>query len=241
MKGFILCAGLGTRLRPLTDTVPKPLIDIDGENVLEKIIIKLKNNGITEIAVNLHHLSDKIIGFLKSKNFGVKFHFSYEKEILDTGGGIKKIKDFVSNENLIVHNGDILTDFDLNSAINFHEKYRNDVTLCVMEREGSRKLAFDGEMNLSGWVNIEKNIHDGEVKDKIMYSFMGVHIISPSVFGFMPKEDKFPIFDFYIRNLKNIKIKGYPVKPDYWFDIGTYEKLEKAKNFFREFNKGRKL
>lgn len=241
MKGFILCAGHGTRLRPLTLYTPKPVLDLGGITVLEHIVLKFRMIGINEIALNLHHLAEKIVEFLKERDFGVSLKFYYEKEILDTGGALKNIEDFATDD-VIVHNGDILTEFELKEVIDYHKKNENDVTLCVMEREGSRKLTFDKEMNLKGWINTEKNIYEGEIKDKLRYSFTGVHIISPRIFNFMPPEDKFPVFDFYIKNLQNLKIKGYAVKPDYWFDIGTAEKLEKARNFVSDkFKKGEKL
>lgn len=241
MKGFILCAGLGTRLRPLTDQIPKPLIDTGGMTILEHIILKFHKLDIKEIAINLHHLPDKIVKFIESKKFKLNFSFYYEKEILDTGGALKNIKDFATDD-VIVHNGDILTYFDLKEVIDYHKKNKNDITLCVMEREGTRKLTFDSKMNLRGWINTEKNVYDGEIKDKLRYSFTGVHIISPHIFDFMPSENKFPVFNFYIKNLKNLKIKGYAVKPDYWFDIGTAEKLEKARNFVSDkFKKGEKI
>lgn len=233
MKGLILSAGYGTRLRPITSNLPKPLVKICNRTVIEHIIEKFKKISIEDIAINLHHLGDKIVDFLNSKDFQVKFHFFYEDEILDTGGAVKNIRDFVGDDYLLVHNGDIVSEFDLTEIINWHKVEKNDVTLCVMERKSTRMLVFDEKMFLNGWINGERNLYRGRVKG-VKYSFTGIHIISPSIYKFMPAENKFPIFDFYMNNLGNINIRGYPVKPNYWFDIGSIEKLNEARKFFKE-------
>ena len=233
MKGFILCAGIGERLRPLTYTTPKPLIEVGNITLLERIITKFKKNSINEIAINLHHLSDKIKDFLNSNDFGVNFHLYYEKDLLDTGGALKNIKDFI-DDFLLVHNGDILTEFDITEAYRYHLKNENDATLCIMERESPRKLCFDDNMNLVGWFNSDKNAGKGDFLNKRKYSFIGVYLISPAITAYFPAENRFGLFDFLIKNLKNIKIKGFLVKPDYWFDIGNIEKLNKARESFSE-------
>ncbi|MEF3279419.1 MAG: nucleotidyltransferase family protein [Elusimicrobiota bacterium] len=225
MKSLILCAGYGTRLRPLTYKIPKPLVSVWGYPIIEQIIRKINKYGISEFAINLHHLGDKIERFLVHKRLPISFHFLYENPILDTGGAVKNARDVLSKTDFIIHNGDILTDFDLDRMMDFHLKEKNDITLAVMERNGSRKLAFEDDMRLCGWTNLEKQIFAGEVTGKKLFSFAGVHIVSPKIFKYMPDEDIFGIFDFYIKNINNLKIQGYPINVKYWFDIGSRDKL----------------
>ncbi len=232
MKAFILCAGYGTRLKPLTEKIPKPLVSIWGKPVLEHIILRLKKTGIKEFVINLHHLGDMIKRFIDEKESGLNFYFSYEPEILDTGGALKKAQSYLSDTDFVLHNGDIISDINIMEMIEFHKNSKNDVTLGIMQRESSRKLSFDENMLLSGWVNTENNIKDGKIFEKNLFSFSGIHIISPSIFKFMPTDDKFGIFDFYLKNLENLKISGFEVNYSYWYDIGDLDKLEKIRSDF---------
>jgi NDP-sugar pyrophosphorylase family protein len=229
MKGFILAAGYGNRLRPLTDSIPKPLVSVWGRPMIENVILKLEGYGINKIGINLFHLGDKIENFIRTKKFNSEFKFFYEKRLLDTGGAIKNAKNFLIDDDFIVHNSDILTDFDLSSLVDFHLENGNDVTLAVMERESYRKLAFNSDMSFSAWTNLNKNISNGDISGKRLLSFTGIHIASPHIFDFIPEDDVFGIFDFYIKNVKNLKIFGYEVLPDYWFDIGSIEKLNEVR------------
>jgi NDP-sugar pyrophosphorylase family protein len=230
MKGFILAAGYGNRLKPLTDEIPKPLVSVWGTPMIENVISKLERYDINKIGINLFHLGENIESFVRTRKFHSEFKFFYEKKLLDTGGGIKNAKDFLSDDDFIVHNSDILTDFNLSPLIDFHLKNRNDVTLAVMERDSSRKLAFNADMAFSGWTNLNKNISDGDISGKKLLSFTGIHIASPRIFDFIPEDDVFGIFDFYIKNIKNLKISGYRVSPQYWFDIGSIEKLNSVRD-----------
>jgi MurNAc alpha-1-phosphate uridylyltransferase len=132
----------------------------------------------------------------------------------------------------LVHNGDIITDFDLLEAFEFHKNSKNTVTLCIMKRESSRVLVFDDDMKLTGWINRDKNLYKGNISGNI-YSFAGIYFVSPDIVKYFPKDDVFSLFDF-LMNTKEIIVRGFIVNPKYWFDIGNIEKLSKARKFFKE-------
>ena len=154
---MIFAAGLGTRLKPLTDRIPKALVPVNGIPMLQHVILKLKQAGFTEIVINIHHFGEQIIDFLQAhQNFGITIHISDEREeLLDTGGGIKKAIPFFSgNEPFLVHNVDILSDTDLKALYDYHQQSTNDATLLVSQRETSRYLLFDKDnARLCGWIN----------------------------------------------------------------------------------------
>lgn len=244
MKAMIFAAGLGTRLRPLTDDLPKALVTVDGIPMLGRVIEKLKDAGIDHIIINVHYLADKIRNYLQeNNNFGISIDISDESDLLlDTGGGILKAREWLDDgEPFVVHNADILTDFDLRAMIERHERSCADVTLHVADRKTSRKLLFDSEMKLCGW----KNEKTGEVKlvsvdltHTCGLGFGGVHIISPD--RFFPLLEKysdggpFSITPFYVDNCRQLDIRGYiPQEACGWHDIGSIEKLREAENYLR--------
>lgn len=224
MKAFILAAGYGKRLKPLTLKIPKPLVSVWAKPLIEHVIIKIKRYKIKEVGINLFHLGKKIEDFINSKDFGINFKFFYEEKLLDSGGAIKNAKDFLKDGDFLLHNSDILSEFDLNPIINFHSKNKNDVTIAIMKRETSRLLCFSNDMLLSGWVNEEKNISCGTINNNT-FAYTGIQVISPRIFDFMPDNDVFGIFDFYLSNIEKLKISGFLVTPHYWFDVGSIEKL----------------
>ena len=157
MKAMIFAAGLGTRLRPLTDNMPKALVPVAGKPMLERVILRLKEAGFNEITVNIHHFGEQIIDFLRAHdNFGTEIHISDERGmLLDTGGGIKKARPFLDGqEPFLVHNADILTDIDLAGLYRHHLESDAESTLLVSERKTSRYLLFDDDYHLHGWINI---------------------------------------------------------------------------------------
>ena len=163
MKAMIFAAGLGTRLRPLTDHMPKALVPVAGKPMLERVILRLKEAGFNEITVNIHHFGEQIIDFLRAHdNFGTEIHISDERGmLLDTGGGIKKARPFLDGqEPFLVHNADILTDIDLAGLYRHHLESDAESTLLVSERKTSRYLLFDDDYHLHGWINKST----GEVK-----------------------------------------------------------------------------
>ena len=241
MRAMIFAAGLGTRLKPLTDTMPKALVPVAGHPMLEHVINKLKDAGFDEIIINIHHFGNQIIDFLEANNnFGVNIHISDERDfLLDTGGGIKHAMElFPSDEPILIHNVDILSDVDLKGLYNFHLQSGNDATLMVSERETSRYLLFDENNSLNGWINIktgETKPEGFEYKAEIhkKYAFSGIHVVSPTLFEFMEGKwcGKFPIMDFYLGECNKAKI-GACIKPEIkLIDIGKPETLKKAEEF----------
>ena len=245
MKAMIFAAGLGTRLQPLTNDRPKALVEVGGVAMLERVITRLKSHGITEIVINIHHFGEKIIEFIKeNNNFSITIHISDERDLLlDTGGGILKAQQWLDgNEPIIIHNADILTDFDLHKMVEQHINSNADATLLVADRKTARYFYIGENNRLNGWTNIST----GEVKpadyialntDKLR-AFGGVHIVSPSIFSELQNystEPKFSITPFYIDRCKDLKIMGYTPNEKYqWHDIGKIESIAIAEQEFIE-------
>lgn len=245
MKAIIFAAGLGTRLRPLTSDRPKALVEVGGMTMLQRVITRLKHHGITEIVINIHHFGDKIIDFVKqNNNFGITIHISDERDLLlDTGGGILNARQWLDGEEpIIIHNADILTDFDLHKMVKRHIENNADATLLVADRKTARYFIINKENQLKGWTNITT----GEVKpanctilstDKLR-AFGGVHIVSPSIFNELERysnEPKFSITPFYIDKCNDLKIMGYtPTEQYQWHDIGKIESIAIAEREFIE-------
>ena len=242
MKAMIFAAGLGTRLKPLTDHMPKALVPVAGKPMLEHVIEKLKATGFDEIVINVHHFAQQIIDFLKANNnFGIKIWISDEtEELLDTGGGIKKAAHFF-DEPFLVHNADILSNVDLKALYDYHLTSGNDATLLVSSRKTVRYLLFDDANRLCGWINKEtlQTKPEGFVyqpEKQKEYAFGGIHIISPSLFNFMGNnwEGKFPIMVFYLQTCKKARLGAYPKEDLQLIDIGKLDTLAKAEEFIRQ-------
>lgn len=249
MKAMIFAAGLGTRLKPFTDFHPKALAPIGGEPILGIVLSRLIDVGVSEFVINIHHFGQQIIDYLASRNnFGVTIHISDERDLLlETGGGILKAAKWLDDDDFIVHNADILTDFDLGKMINFHIVNNSSATLLADKRQTRRYLVADGEsMRMIGWTDIST----GKVKPAgleisqncELLAFGGVHIFSPQL---LPKLSdyaatltnnktgeipKFSIMDFYINVCGDSNINLYrPAEQYSWFDIGKPESLEAAR------------
>lgn len=242
MKAMIFAAGLGTRLKPLTDHMPKALVPVAGKPMLEHVIGKLKAAGFDEIVINVHHFAYQIIDFLKEKdNFGIQIWISDEtEELLDTGGGIKKAAHFF-DEPFLVHNADILSNVNLRALYEHHLSSGNDATLLVSPRKTVRYLLFDEGNRLCGWVNKdtlqtkpEGFIYQPEIQKE--YAFGGIHIISPTLFKYMGDEwtGKFSIMDFYLQTCKKARLGGYAKEDLQLIDIGKPDTLAKAEEFIRQ-------
>ncbi len=235
MKAFILAAGLGTRLRPLTDKLPKALIEIEGTPMIELLIEKLKRFGITEIIINTHYKANVLTDYLNNNDFGIPIRISDEtQKLLDTGGAIKKTCCYFKEE-FLVHNADILSDIDIGKLVNYHKNNNAIATLAVRQRQSSRYLLFNDNMEFSGWENkksSEKIIPvkpDGELTK---FAFSGIHIINPGIFDYMPNKDVFSIIDVYLNVCSREKIFGYLHNEDFWLDMGRPEDMEKAKEYY---------
>ena len=244
MKAMIFAAGLGTRLRPLTDNMPKAMVPVDGKPMLQRVIENISRHGFTDIIVNIHHFGDQIIDFLKANNnFGLNIAISDERGLLlDTGGGILSAKEFLNEgEPFLVHNADILTTLDLGAMYKHHCESNADATLLVKSRKTERYLLFDNDNKLQGWINKKtgetrpNGFSIGDYNYQEM-AFGGVHIISPSIFNALEDystEPKFSIIPFYIDKCQELHIQGYNPNGYEWFDIGKPETLALANEFFK--------
>ncbi len=234
MKAMILAAGLGTRLRPLTNDRPKAMVRIQGIPLLEIVIRRLQFFGIREFIINTHHFADQITGFLKEKeNFGATIHISYEaKEPLETGGALKKAKAFFADgDPFLLCNTDILTTLDFYAFFQYHKKNKAMATLATRQRATSRYLIFDEKNTLSGWTNIKT----GELKmarpvaGKFqLRAFSGLHVIDPALFQYFGKEHRFSIIDTYLAAAERSIIKCYPDDDSIWLDVGKTPAIEAA-------------
>lgn len=241
MKAMIFAAGLGTRLRPLTDTMPKALVPVCGKPLLYHVISKLKKAGYTELVVNVHHLAGQIREYLASKDFGLPISISDESEqLLETGGGIAHAKDLLlpTREPFLIHNVDILSNLDLAW---FRSQTRPDAlaTLLVSERKTSRYLLFDDDMRLVGWTNIStgevRSPYPGlEVSKCRRYAFSGIHNLSPAIFDAFEEagfSGRFPIMDFYLQECINHPIYGVAARDLKLVDVGKLDTLKQAEDF----------
>lgn len=243
---LIFAAGLGTRLKPLTDTMPKALVPVDGVPLLERVITRLKGAGYSNIVVNVHHFAEQIIDFIEQKeSFGISVAISDERDLLrETGGGIRHAAPLLQSDHFLVHNVDIISDLDLplfegkyleaeRECKNFERPLL--ATILVSERKTQRFFLFDDGNNLVGWTNIAT----GEVRspfpglnpDKFRkLAFAGIHNISKRVFPIMEKwPERFPIVDFYLANCDKYLIKGIEVPGLSIRDVGKISDLNSLK------------
>lgn len=241
MKAMIFAAGLGTRLKPLTDHMPKALVPVAGRPMLEHVILKLKAAGFNELVINIHHFGEQILDFLRAnQNFGLTIHISDERDcLLDTGGGIRKAEPFFrGNEPFLVHNVDILSDTDLKALYEYHQQSGNDATLLASLRKTVRYLLFDDEKRLCGWINKDTLQTKPEgfaynPEHHREYAFSGIHVISPSLFHYMDERwtGKFSIMDFYLQTCREARIGGRLTDTLCLIDIGKPETLTQAEKF----------
>ncbi len=234
MKAFIFAAGLGTRLFPYTKSTPKALVPLQGKPMLGHLIMKLKSFGITDIIINIHHFGEQIISYLEeNKNFGCNIIISDERdELLDTGGGLKKALQLLDEkEDLLVHNVDILTDFDLKKMISQHRNSNAKVSLLVQKRSTSRYLLFNEFNKLCAWTNIktkETKPENINIEGYQLFAFNGIHIINKSTLPYFNKENAFPIIPIYIEMSQKEEIQAMEIEDSFWMDLGKPEAIDKA-------------
>ena len=234
MKAMIFAAGLGTRFRPLTNSKPKALVEVNGTPLLEIVINRLKLFGFNEIIINAHHFAGSIIDFLnKKRNFNIKIIISDETEkLLGIGGGLKKASWFFNdNEPFLAHNVDIVSDIDLKQLYESHIRSEALVTLAVKNRQSSNYLLFDSNKTLCGWINKnsgEKKIVKNSNSNLTPLAFSGIHIISPSIFNLIKKDGVFPIIDTYLDLAANHKIVAFIDDNSLWIDAGKVENLKET-------------
>lgn len=241
MQAMIFAAGLGTRLKPLTDTMPKALVRVGGKPLIEHVVEKLKTAGADRVVVNVHHFASLIIDYIQANNnFGIDIKVSDESDkLLDTGGGIKKASNlFDDSMPVLIHNVDILSNVDLAQLYAMHGN--NAATLVTSSRKTKRYLLFDEDMRLKGWTNIETGevktpFSDLRVSDCRMLAFSGIHVLSPSLFRLMDDfPDKFGIIDFYLQVCDKVVIKGYDKSDLRLMDVGKLDTLAEAENFINQ-------
>ncbi|MCX6243727.1 MAG: nucleotidyltransferase family protein [Bacteroidetes bacterium] len=225
-KAMILAAGLGTRLRPVTDRIPKALVEIGGRTLLETAVLHLAEHGIKEIIVNVHHFAGQVIEYLEQKkNFGLDISISDESDqLFDTGGGLKKAAWFFGDgEPFIVRNVDVISDLDLSAMMDFHKQSHTLVTVAVRKRETSRYFLFDHDGRLCGWVNVktgEKIICYEPAGETEMLAFSGIQEVDPAIFQLIKEEGKFSLTTLFLRLAKDHLIKGYMDESNVWKDVG---------------------
>ncbi len=245
MNAMIFAAGLGTRLKPLTDHMPKALVKVAGKPLLQHVIDKLQAQGFDHIVVNVHHFASQIVDYLR----GTDIQISDETDaLLETGGGLKKALPLFDNDDpVLIHNVDILSNVDLKDF--YLQSFANDATLLVSWRKTQRYLVFDDDMRLVGWTNRSTGEvkspyedimhvdfrHDDTIPSHLhLYAFSGIHCVSQRLTTLMQEwPDKFPIMDFYLKHCKDIYIKGVLKQDLRLMDVGKIDTLSDAEQFIR--------
>jgi NDP-sugar pyrophosphorylase family protein len=238
MKAMILAAGLGTRLRPLTNSRPKALVEVAGRTMLEITLTRLREFGILEVIVNVHHFADQVVDYLKANdNFGMRIEVSREEDLLDTGGGLKKAAWFLRadpaarDESFLVHNVDVLSTIDLGRMVEFHKENRALALLAVQDRETSRYLLFDEQNQLCGRrAGISGNpelIRSAPQTQALAFS--GIHVISPRLLTMITEGSAFSIIATYLRlAASGEKILAFRADEYDWRDLGKPESVAQA-------------
>jgi mannose-1-phosphate guanylyltransferase len=238
VKAMVLAAGLGTRLRPLTNDRPKALVEINGRTLLEITLLRLRAFGIHEVIVNAHHFADQLVAFLKvNDNFGMRIEVSREEVLLDTGGGLKKAGWFFLeksedlDEPFLLHNVDVISSVDFSKMLHVHRQNQALATLAVHRRESSRQLLFNDKLQLCGR-------RAGKEKEREIVcstahleplAFTGIHMISPRLLGLMKEADGFSIIDCYLRLAgTGEKLTAFRADEYYWRDLGKPADLQQA-------------
>jgi NDP-sugar pyrophosphorylase family protein len=241
---MVLAAGLGTRLRPLTDDRPKALVEISGRTLLEITFARLRAFGILDVIVNVHHFADMVVDYLAANNdFGMHIEISREEILLDTGGGLKKAAYFFaqdrnrSDDAFILHNVDVLSTIDLRRMLQFHNERQAFATLAVQERKTSRYLLFDEQLQLCG-----RRSGNDQTAELVRPSaraealgFCGVQVISPRIFSRMTEGGAFPIVPCYLRLAgQGERILAFRADEYYWRDLGRLEDVAQAAQDLKE-------
>jgi NDP-sugar pyrophosphorylase family protein len=237
MKAMVLAAGLGTRLRPLTNDRPKALVEINGRALLEITLARLREFGVREVIINTHHFASKIADYLlANNNFGMRIEISAEDVLLDTGGGLNKAAHFFlrDDEPFFLHNVDVLSNIDLADMLRFHRQHAALASLAVQKRKTSRYLLFDGDSRLYGRRVANELDDDGTAPSTSMgevdpLAFCGIHVISPRFLRLMVETGVFSIIDVYLRlAAARENILAFRADRYYWRDLGRPESVAQA-------------
>jgi NDP-sugar pyrophosphorylase family protein len=249
MKAMLFAAGLGTRLKPLTDTMPKALVPLAGKTLLQWQVDKLRDAGITDIVVNVHHFPDMIIDAIRAnKGWGCRITVSDERNcLLDTGGGLRKMynaQGTMHNEAILACNVDILSDIDIKDLIRRYEQ-TGVSQLVVSERTTQRYLCFDENGLMQGWTNIATGELKG--KDGRHWAFSGMQLLNEDVLAHLQHmpEDKFSMIDFYLsicaKNAaadprQRTPLMAYVPNNYHMMDVGKINQIEEAEKFAEQLN-----
>jgi len=233
---MILAAGLGTRLRPLTDDRPKALVEVSGRTLLEITLSRLRAFGISQVIINVHHFADLMLDYLNAHdNFGMEIEISREDTLLDTGGGLKKaahfFRDSAGGQPFLLHNVDVISDVDLQRMVQFHHDQRALATLAVQDRKTSRYLLFDDSSRLCGRKSELPGKNDVLLSSQQLHplAFCGIHIISSRFLEMVTEEGVFPIIDSYVRlAAQGEKVVAFRADQYYWRDLGKPENILQA-------------
>lgn len=237
MKALIFAAGKGTRLKPFTDHHPKALAKVNDVPLLERNIKYLQSYGINDFVINIFHFGEQIVEFLKKHdNFGANIEISDEKDqLLETGGGLVFARRFLDfEEDFLILNADILTDLNITEFVKYHQEKKDFATLAVSDRKSSRKILFNPEMVLRGWVNIdtgEQRLAEFNKGFKPL-AFSGIHCINPAIFGKIKRTGKFSIMEEYLDLMHTEKIHGFEHQAKL-IDVGRPESVLEAEKHFK--------
>lgn len=239
-----MAAGLGTRLKPWTLTHPKALVPVEDVPVLERLLLKLRNEGFDHIVVNVHHFSDQVKEFLAARDYGVRIDVSDETDrLLDTGGALRKASPLLSEDDgpVLVHNVDILSNEDLGRLVHAHNDFGADITLLTSPRESSRRLVFRPDGTLAGWRNIQTDEcrPAGFVPEAGMLqeAFSGIYVVGTKAladiaeYGGRIGDDRFPIMDYLLSSPSGIEIRCHSDPRLRLLDIGKLDALARAKEY----------
>lgn len=235
---MLFCAGLGTRLRPITNDIPKALVPVNGKTLLERNVEYLKSFGFEKIVINVHHFADKIEELLKEKNnFNIEILVSDEREeVLETGGGLLYAAPLLrAEEHILLMNVDILTDMNLDLFKQYHLSSKNLVTLAVTNRDSSRKLLWGQDKQLVGWKNLAENKYRwvwDEVEAYDAFAFSGIHLMDTKLLDKIVFSGKFSILDIYFDLAKHHSIKYFDHSQDVLIDVGKHDSLAEANRIF---------
>ena len=237
MKAMVLAAGLGTRLRPLTHDRPKALVEVNGRTLLEITLMRLRDFGVTDVIVNVHHCADMIVDYLGARR-NLAMHIAISREddlLLDTGGGLKKAAWFfledARDEPFLLHNVDVLSNIDLSRIVQLHKEQKALATLAVQQRSSSRQLLFDDDGLLCGrrFEREQRTELARSAEPLHPLAFCGIHVISPRLVRMMTEDGAFSIIETYLRlAASNERILAFRADQAYWRDLGTIESLQLA-------------
>ncbi len=225
MKAMIFAAGIGSRLKELTRDTPKCLMQVGGVTMLERVVTRLKDAGVTSIAINVHHHAEKVVQLVESRNyFGIEVTFSHEPVLLDTGGGLKKLRAFFEKEDaFFIHNADIYCTTDLTRLMRIHRERQAVATLLVMQRPDPRGLYFDQDHKLVGWTGEQAP----PAPQARLLPFCGISVASSTLFDSMGDDEVFSIVRTFLHAARiTSRVFAEPLEASAeWIDIGTPEEL----------------